>query len=252
MRGSPLSARGFAAERAARLAGRRARSRGSRGREWPSVERGFLPFVFCTGVWKSCFLPRCLPGVPEEDGGPPAPTLGHPVLRVSGSRRGRRFAPGGPLNAAVCTQPLVPARPGLSCCSAAPQFCPPPPVLTESSLIRLHIATNCRSRGTPGFVGQSGHLLPFTALLGRISCPSRQGAQRLCWSPRDLPWQARIPAPEYITFRISPSPTPTPTPPYAELVPLLAPFPPPPCHGQQHPEPRVSVGIPNCLPSSQL
>lgn len=58
-------------------------------------------------------------GVPEEHGVPPAPTLGHPNLQGSGSRRGHGLTPG-PLNGAAGTQLAVPAGPGVSGCSAVP------------------------------------------------------------------------------------------------------------------------------------
>lgn len=101
-------------------------------------------------------------------------------------------------------------------------------------------------------MGQSGHLLSFTPLLGCVSDPLIRVLRGCVGAPRDLPWQTRIPASEYITFRISPSPTPTPTPPFAELVPLLALFPPPPYHGQQHPGFSLALGYRTVCPAPQL
>lgn len=166
-----------------------------------------------------------LPGAPEEKGGPPAPTLGHlypPGLLVA---PGTWACPGNPLN--CCSRHPAPSFP-----VPAPQLCPLPQSLLNPPSPG---STLLPAAEAGGLLGSRGSPDTYCPLLGCVSAPLVWVLRGYVGAPRDLPWQGRIPASEYITFRISPSPTPTPTPPYAELVPLLAPFPPPPYHGQQHP-----------------
>lgn len=193
-----------------------------------------------------------------EDHLPPTPhTL---TLLVSWLLWGTLACPRRPCRSAP---PLYPSLPGLgqsrgpsSGCtgkgSAVGIFLQQPLSSTPSPMsyciLLPHPASDChqlQKPGLPGFLGHPG-LPPVLYSDATVSLPIGCSGVVL-GAPGTFLGRLGFCISEYITFRISPPPPLTP--PYAELVPVLSPFPPPPYHHHQHPELFVSVGL-RGLPSS--